>query len=242
MQPLSAEGILRVWETGRNQHPVDRALTLLLAAEPGESRATLAALSIAERDARLLDLRARTLGPVLAVFARCRACGEHLEFAAHVDELAATAAEAGAWELEADGRTFLFRLPDSHDLAAAAQCGDPRAARRLLAERCVLSATGARDADGADALSERAVAALAVGMARAAPRVETLFDLSCPACGERWQEALDLAAFLWKEVAAQATRILDEVDALARVYHWSEAEILAMSPTRRHAYLDLAWR
>jgi hypothetical protein len=239
MRPLSAEGILRVWETGRDQHPVDRALTLLLAAQPGESRAALAALSVAERDARLLALRARTLGPVLAVFARCRACGENLEFAARVDDLAATAPDGEAWELEADGRTFLFRLPDSHDLAAAAQCGDPLAARRLLAERCVLSVTGA---DGADALPERAVAALAAGMARAAPRAETLFDLSCPACGERWQEALDLAAFLWKEVAAQATRILDEVDALARVYHWSEAEILAMSPTRRHAYLDLAWR
>ena len=39
MQPLSAEKILAVWEAGRQQHELDRALTLLAAGTPGiESR------------------------------------------------------------------------------------------------------------------------------------------------------------------------------------------------------------
>jgi hypothetical protein len=36
-----------------------------------------------------------------------------------------------------------------------------------------------------------------------------------------------------------ARRLLREVDALARVYGWSEAAILALPATRRQAYLEI---
>jgi hypothetical protein len=240
MQPLSEEGILHVWETGRDQHPVDQALTLLLAVDPEETRARLAEMSIAERDARLLDLRARTLGPTLAAFTRCRACSERLEFAVHTEQVVEPSPEGDAWEVEADGRTLRFRLPDSRDLAAAARCTDPLAARRMLAQRCILT-VNERDMRGAEALSEAALVALAARMAEVAPQAEILCDLACPACGAQWQEQLDIASFFWTEVAVQAKRILREVDTIARTYHWSESEILAMSPMRRQSYLDLVY-
>jgi hypothetical protein len=62
----------------------------------------------------------------------------------------------------------------------------------------------------------------------------------CPSCGHVWQALLDIVDFLWKEVAAGAARLLDEVHTLARAYHWPEADILAMSSRRRQAYLELA--
>ena len=49
---LSPQKILDVWETGRQQHELDRALTLLAAAHPELSRDELADLTIGERDAR----------------------------------------------------------------------------------------------------------------------------------------------------------------------------------------------
>ena len=70
MQRLTAEKILAVWEAGRPQHALDRALTILAAASPGASREALADLTIGERDARLLQLRALVLGPRAEGFAR----------------------------------------------------------------------------------------------------------------------------------------------------------------------------
>ena len=44
---------------------------------------------------------------------------------------------------------------------------------------------------------------------------------------------------LWSELQSRAERLLLDVDALARAYGWTEPEILALSSTRRAAYLQL---
>jgi hypothetical protein len=46
-------------------------------------------------------------------------------------------------------------------------------------------------------------------------------------------------AFFWKEINHWANRILREVHLLASTYGWSEADILALTPTRRQWYLAL---
>ncbi|PYK48694.1 MAG: hypothetical protein DME51_10765 [Verrucomicrobia bacterium] len=79
-RPLSPEKILDVWEAGRQQHELDRALTLLTAAS-GLSRDELADLTIGERDARLLRLRKLVLGAGAAGISECPECGERVEFA-----------------------------------------------------------------------------------------------------------------------------------------------------------------
>jgi hypothetical protein len=58
-------------------------------------------------------------------------------------------------------------------------------------------------------------------------------------CTYSWHAAFDIATYLATEVHTWASRQLREVHDLARAYGWSEAEILAMSPTRRRAYLEL---
>ena len=50
---------------------------------------------------------------------------------------------------------------------------------------------------------------------------------------------IDIAPALWAEVQAAAERSLLEVDALAREYGWSEAEVMALPHARRAAYLQL---
>ncbi len=240
MRPLSAGATLAAWEAGAGQHPLDRALTLLQAAQPGASRGALAALPVGERDVRLLRLRAATLGPSLAAFTACPACGERLETAFDTTPLLDAPPADEGHEAQGGGVRMRFRLPDSRDLAAAARGGSVGRARRTLAERCVLEAV--RD-DGAavapSELPEEAAAALSEAMGRAAPAADVTLALSCPACGHGWEAGLDVASVLWAEVAARARALLREVHTLAAAYHWGEAEILAMSPARRRAYLQM---
>src|ERR1043166_5869663 len=77
---FSPEKILDLWEAGRQQHELDRALTLLSAASPELSRDELADLTIGERDARLLQLRETVLGAAAAGISECPECGERVEF------------------------------------------------------------------------------------------------------------------------------------------------------------------
>ncbi len=72
------------------------------------------------------------------------------------------------------------------------------------------------------------------------PASEILLDLTCPACEQQWQALFEIEKFLWTEVQSRARRVLQEVDAFARVYHWNEAEILGMSEARRALYLEMA--
>src|SRR5436305_1772651 len=58
MHGFAPSNLLEIWEAGEDQHPVDRALTLLQAGQPGRTRADLAELTVTERDALLLRLRA----------------------------------------------------------------------------------------------------------------------------------------------------------------------------------------
>ena len=76
-------------------------------------------------------------------------------------------------------------------------------------------------------------------MAAADPQADVELALSCPACGHAWPAAFDIASFLWTEVDAWARVLLHEIHALASAYGWREADILALSPRRRRAYLEL---
>jgi hypothetical protein len=102
---------------------------------------------------------------------------------------------------------------------------------RKLVERCVVEASGE--------LSPAVVETLSRAMLEADPQAEITLALECPACGQRWQALFEIAAFLWNELAAQARRLLHEIDALARAYGWNEREILSLSAVRRQSYLEL---
>jgi hypothetical protein len=237
---LDSAALLAAWEAGRVLHPLDRALAVLAAADPGARRGTLAALPLAERDRRLLALRAQE-GGELAVYVECPGCAERLELSLNADQLVPgeEIPPGAAWEARGGGVAMRFRLPDSRDMAAAAACASVDDARRLLAARCVAEAA---DAGGAavDELPDEALDALAARMEEVAPGTDVSLALACPACGTAWEAPLDVPGFVWTEVGARARRLLREVAALARAYHWSEAEILALPAPRRRAYLELA--
>ncbi len=238
MQPLSPEGILAVWETGRAQHALDRALTILLAASPAVSRDALADLSIGERDARLLQLRALVLGFQAEGFAECPRCAERVEFPLDTAALlggcapSRPTAPSTRHEIETNGRKIVFRLPTSRDLAGVVHAPDSADALHCLVEACIVEPNDAR-------LPNEAIEALSRAMLAADPQAETTLRLTCPVCAHEWECFFEIGEFFWGEISAQAQRLLREIDALARAYGWTEREILDLPAQRRQTYLEL---
>ena len=76
-------------------------------------------------------------------------------------------------------------------------------------------------------------------MARHDPDADVSIAFECPACGAAWLSRFDIVSYFWGELDDWAQRLLAEVHALARAYGWSEAAILALSPTRRRFYLEM---
>lgn len=243
MRALAAKDMLGVWETARGYHPVDQALALLAAAWPERSRDELAALPLGQRDGLLLALRQATFGDRLPGRVHCPRCRQELQLELFCSSfLTLTDRDPDqdkARDLERDGFRVRLRPLDSFDLAAAAGAGDAAGARRLLLKRCATALRpDGKSADSGElpaAVSEAAAGALLA----ADPRAEILLDLRCPDCAHSWQALLDIVRMLWAEIAAQARRLLHEVHALASAYGWSEADILALSPARRGAYLRM---
>jgi len=240
----TAADLLNVWERGRSQSPVDRALSLLQVATRESPRETLAQFGIGRRDAELLKLREKIFGPRMTGQADCPACGQQMEMNFTVAEVQATPLpELPGTCTEIFGDCEIsFRLPNSSDLATLVPGDDLAVQKRRLVQRCVLNAKCSSRLVTADQLGEDTVSALSERMSELDPQGDVQIALSCPQCSHRWDAPLDIASFVWSEIHAWAVRLLYDVHALALAYGWPESGILAMSPWRRQAYLELIER
>ncbi|HLG14197.1 MAG TPA: phage baseplate protein [Blastocatellia bacterium] len=242
MRPLNAIDVVRIWESGLNLRPPDRGLAILSSAIPQTPLDELASLSLGRRDSCLLSIRERLFGSDIDCFAECPACDERLEFTVNAVEIRvnnASEAPAGEFELSTAGYDLRVRLINSGDLDAISACKEREAARQMLVQRCVIEASRDGAEVSAAQLPDEAVVALANRLAERDPMAELIFDLTCPACGHRWQVLFDIVAFLWTEISALAKRLLAEVHILARAYGWRESDILSLSARRRRFYLEL---
>jgi hypothetical protein len=230
MHPLSAADILRLWERASSRHPIDRALAIVAAADGGNSAAT-ADLSLGERNRRLLGVHESTFGSTVDALASCVRCAEPVELHLRASQLMAAAPGARSAE-PAKSPGEVCKLT-SRDLAAASRCSSAAEARRVLASRAIGHPANA------PALSNAEMDGIARRLQELDPLAVLTFDVSCPACGAQWECELDAAEFLWLRVETEALRLLRDVHALASAYGWREAEILAMSPLRRRAYVEL---
>lgn len=243
MHNLTAQDILAVWEAGLERQPAERALVALERALPEWSRKRLTQLPLGQRDRLLLELRAQLFGDALSASTRCHSCGESLELPLSVAEICGQDTpgdrQSSTFRLCSDGLEIRFRLPNTEDEEEAARQPDPEAGRAVLLERCVAKVRRGKRAVPIGQLPESATAALAARMAELDPLAELSFSLTCPNCGQEWDEVLDPAAYLWAEIAAAAERLLAEVHTLARSYGWRESDVLTLSASRRNQYLEL---
>lgn len=247
MQGLSEQDLLHVWESGATQHPLDRALTMLEPAYSSASRNMLAQLSIGQRDTCLFAVRELTFGSHLNGIATCPACQEHIEFSLNLHDMAFLGEAQSLQTLfqKLDQRIYTFTLdsyevqfhiPTSLDIATIVkQRGDAT----TLLRRCITQVTQNGTTVSPTELSSTAIYALTAYMAECDPQAEVELALTCAVCQHNWFLLFDIVSYFWAEIAATAKRLLRDVHTLARAYGWREADILAMSTTRRRLYLEM---
>jgi hypothetical protein len=235
MRGLDAERIILLSERGADLPPARRAALLLAAAFPDAPEEALLRLSLGTRDRLLMRLRTRLLGEALAARQRCGGCGEDYEIDFTADQVGLAPRpddealpEAPAGSLGYRRRTLAVRAVCVGDMIAAEAAGGVEEALELLAERT---------APEAPAEARRR---LAETLEALDPAADTSLEAACPQCGAAQELRLDPATFVWEELAARAPRILRDVAELARIYHWSERDILAMPAKRRAFYLAAA--
>ncbi len=239
MKPLSADQVLSLWERAEGGDALDHTLAILTG-PLGFEAASAEALPLGERDRRILALQDQVFGAVLHASCRCPRCAEQLTFDLPTADLRSSGTAAEEAVLESGDLTIRFRLPNSGDIRAASSCADVASARGVLVERCVVQVARGGETVDVSMLGEADVERLAEHMAACDPQVETVLNVRCPACELDWEAVIDMGEFFWTELVDLGGRLVREVEVLARAFHWSEADILAMTPRRRRWYLELA--
>jgi hypothetical protein len=244
MGSLSNGDIIEVWEAGKHQHLLDRALTILLAGYPEMTRERSASLTIGQRDGCLLDVREKTFGSHIRGFVVCPECSGELELTLSTQDIRMPVenlldGREKHFELTTEGVKVNFRLPTSRDLAVVAGSEDMESAQKMILQRCVLESSADGKPIVAENLSAEVVERLAEYMSECDPQAEVLLNLRCPTCQHKWQKLFDIVTFLWEEISMRARRLLHEVHWLASAYGWREEDILSMSAARRQYYLQM---
>ena len=121
----------------------------------------------------------------------------------------------------------LFRLPTVADCLGVAGLPD---AEEELARRCI------RPVNLPSSLRKRVERT----METMAPNFSRELQGVCPECGTSMTVYFDARQFCLQELKNRAAFIYEDICMLAKQYHWSEKEILAMPHTRRINYAELA--
>jgi hypothetical protein len=181
----------------------------------------------------LMQMRAERFGSKVALGFVCPHCASRAEIEFRVEDCLEAARPRGVAGVEDDAERLgwrrlgaaRFRLPTAGDQVAVLRAFRPA---EKLAELCLDEA--ARRAPHR-ARVERAMAAMAPLVSRSLPG-------ACPTCGADVVVAFHVASVVVNELRRAAATAHEEIDLIARAYHWSEAVILALPQPRRRAYAE----
>jgi hypothetical protein len=243
MQPSGWEELLLVEPCSGTRGDAAVALAGRLARSPDGDDLDWARLCVPDLDAFILRLRQRLLGDRISADLMCpvAGCGQRIDIDFGIEQFLDHHAQAVGVESDADCEPadepgwfspksvegIRFRLPTVADQIAVASRPD---ADVELAHRCIQPAE----------ISDIDLAQIEAAMEVLAPSLSSDLEGHCPACGAVVTVEFDARWFCMQELRQRAAYIHQEVDLLARRYHWSEAEILALPRARRAAYADLA--
>jgi hypothetical protein len=125
------------------------------------------------------------------------------------------------------GEDVEFRVPCVGDQLAVVT--EPRPEQALL-HRCVRPA----------GITSRLRRRVETAMEAMAPSLASELQGTCPECGTAVTAWFDPLQYTLRELRDQAAFVYEEVCAIARLTHWSEAEILSLPAARRARYAALA--
>jgi hypothetical protein len=261
LRPLCGEDEAFLLEAGESLSGPARVTALLsrcilrVGADENVTPQTVRTLTVGDREALLLHLRRVTYGERLPCLLQCinSACGERMDLELKVAELLlepyAASREWHEVAVSAAKKTYRMRLrvPNGLDqeLVADRAWTNVTDAENLLLQRCVesLSVESAPAEVSSPLTMDEWPAELAdeIGQkfGELDPQAEILLSLQCPACERSFTGEFDAGAYLYRELRGHIPYLYREVHQMARSYHWSEAEILSMTPRKRSVYLNL---
>ncbi len=232
-----ASQLLTAWEEGGAVPSSAVGAVLLRSAGLVDDLDACLDLPLTTTSALVARVYAESFGDTVDGVLTCRACDERLEVTLSLDAFQNTPQDPDRASVvpREDGGPVVVRCPTTRDLLAVAAEPDP--AVGLLA-RCVTSEDG--DAVDPGSLDTDTVAAVDAAAEDLAGSAAVLLRSTCPNCGSEVSADVDVPALLWQRVAEAVPVVLAEVAELAAAFGWSETDILAMSPSRRNAYLGIA--
>lgn len=232
---ISASALLDAWEGAWTLPVTDRPASLLTLADPACRPHDL---SVGQCDAVLFALYRRLFGDTLEATTRCPGCGQDVDLTLPMDRLAPDpGSPPDRIEVRVGPYDLHCRVLSNRDLSALSAFGADVLAVDVL-ERCLIGASGPDGAQiAARDLPDAVTGAALQAVADSDPAAHVLLALTCP-CGHEWIDQLDIRTVLWSELDSWGTRLLHDVDHLARHYGWAEPDVLVLSPWRRAWYVE----
>jgi hypothetical protein len=249
MCPTGAEDLLMA-EGQADDLRLSLALAERLARAVDDSPIEWAELPVCDLQLLVLRMREALIGDRIVSEVTCKAvgCGRRVDISFDVSAYIAHHAPASSlpkgrrWSVERaaepgwfrlaqragdTAQDILFRIPVVADQLAALDSADAEAE---IAHRCIRP----------DAISVATRRRVEAAMEAMAPSLADEIAGVCSECGAQLPLFFDPQQFCLRELRERAAFVYQDVDLLARRYHWSEREILAMSYARRATYVELA--
>jgi hypothetical protein len=186
-------------------------------------------LTVQARLLMLLGLSELSIAEPVEAHLECP-CGKLAVVELGMEELARFAAERHRDELiaRAGGHAVTLRLPTGLDQLRWARL-ESGSERSVLADLVV---------EGE--LTDELVVAADALLTDADPLIDLEIESSCPSCGTHLARVIDLERIALTRLRNARRVLLEQVHALASMYHWSEATIGALPSWRRAEYASLA--
>jgi hypothetical protein len=217
-----------------------------LGSVPVIDHTVIRALLAGDREFLLLKLYQITFGNKLLALLTCpgEECGESLEFPIALDEcvIEGLPLSSRIWRLRTseEGRSIRFRLPTGGDQEALAAYSS--AETDVLLQHLLLACCTETDLSCVQSLSPEERTCIEDQMNRLAPQVEVELEASCPDCGAGFSTHIDVPYLVLMQMKVSEAELDWEIHYLAWHYHWTETEILALTPGRRRRYFNLVQR
>lgn len=193
------------------------------------------AWSLAKRLKYLLDIVQESLCSSLQFTHHCCAeeCAEQLEFDLPLNEFSHLVVKE-IITLNIEGQELQLRLPTGQDQQLWLRC--PKLPVTELIQSLVLSVDKKIPGQNWE-LPESWVTQISAALEITDPLMTLRLDLLCPLCAFNDKVDLDLETQLVERLKlAQKTLLLD-IHTIASAYHWSEEQIVTLSPQRRQFYI-----
>jgi hypothetical protein len=192
--------------------------------------------SLKKRLQALLAITIATHGRELLLHVRCanEQCGEEVELPLDLT-LFIQDADDEEFEFDVDSKTVTARVPNGTDQQQWMRTQNHSA--KALARKLILRVGDRQPANDWD-IPEDWLIEFNESLMRHDELMTLKINSNCPFCSREFNCAVDLETQLLVVLSMVQQKILHDVHQIALAYHWSEAEIVRLTPARRNFYLS----